>query len=189
MTVTFTTPYGMEGDIITCITVSRYRGIADNLLQLLNGTSDAELFELEMTDVKFSAIMSKTDPNATNPIYWYGNFEQHNFWFHHNYTHDTTCEGCGGGYYPSEQVETTYTGETVSFKNLKGEAVTYVKGQKYPKKAHYLTNFRFYRNLYERTGYDGVQISNSEGDVCTIHSSGAHTRRKQAKLPGYPFRV
>lgn len=152
--------------------------------QLLNGTSDAELFELEMTDVKFSAIMSKTDPNATNPIYWYGNFEQHNFWFHHNYTHDTTCEGCYLGYYTSEQVETTYTGETVSFKNLKGEAVTYVKGQKYPKKAHYLTNFRFYRNLYERTGYDGVQISNSEGDVCYNTLIGCSYKEEASQTSG-----
>ena len=135
-------------------------------MMLLNGTSDVEVFECEFTDCAFTAMMSKTDPNGSNPQYWKGNFEEHNLWWHHNHTHDTDCEGCYIGYFDSGSKKITYTGNTVTFKNLKGEDVTYVKDTTYIVTAHQLTNFRFYRNLYERTGYDGVQISNCFGEVC-----------------------
>lgn len=82
------------------------------------------------------------------------------------YVHDTDSEGWYIGYFTPEKSTVVYTGETVTFKNLKGEDVTYTKGYSYTKKAHYLTNFRFYRNNTEHTGYDGIQISNSIGEVC-----------------------
>lgn len=135
-------------------------------MQLLNGTSDVEVFECEFTDVTFSPIMSKTDPSSDKPQYWKGNFEEKNFWWHHNRTHDTNGEGCYLGYFDSGYQIMTYTGNDITLINLAGEEVKYYSGQSYKVTAHQLTNFRFYRNTYEHTGYDGVQISNSFGEVC-----------------------
>lgn len=138
----------------------------EDAFMLLNGTSDVELFEIEICNTGFTGIASKTDPTDTNPQFWHGNFEEANFWLHHVHIHDTSGEGVYLGYFTPENKTVTYTGETVTFKNLKGEDVTYTKGRQYVRKAHYLTNFRFYRNKFEHTGYDGVQISNAFGEVC-----------------------
>ena len=135
-------------------------------LQVPDGSKYFEAFELEILACSFAGISIKTDPTASNPWYWNENFELNNLWLHHMYVHDTDSEGWYIGYYTPEKSTVVYTGETVTFKNLKGEDVTYIKGYSYTKKAHYLTNFRFYRNNTEHTGYDGVQISNSVGEVC-----------------------
>lgn len=135
-------------------------------LQVTNGSKYVEVFETEITGCSFAGISIKTDPTGANPWYWYGNFELDNLWLHHLYVHDTDSEGCYLGYFSPDKSTVTYTGETVTFKNLKGEDVTYVNGQSYTKKPHYLTNFRFYRNSFIHTGYDGVQISNTVGEVC-----------------------
>lgn len=153
-------------------------------VQYSNGASDMELFSLDITGSSFTAIMAKTDPDGTNPWWWYGNFDQKNFRMHHLYIHDTDCEGCYLGYYTPGQEKVTYTGETVTFENLKGEMVTYTKGQSYMKKAHYQTNFRFYRNLFERTGYDGVQISNAIGEVCYNTLVGCAYREESSQTSG-----
>lgn len=135
-------------------------------LQIADGTKYIEFFEMEITGCSFAGVSIKTDPTASNPWYWYENFELNNLWLHHMYVHDTDSEGWYIGYFTPEKSTVVYTGETVTFKNLKGEDVTYIKGYSYTKKAHYLTNFRFYRNNTEHTGYDGIQISNSVGEVC-----------------------
>ena len=135
-------------------------------LQVPDGSKYFEAFELEILACSFAGVSVKTDPTTANPWYWYGNFELNNLWLHHMYVHDTDSEGWYIGYFTPEKSTVTYTGETVTIKNLKGEDVTYTKGQAYTKKAHYLTNFRFYRNITEHTGYDGVQISNTVGEVC-----------------------
>nr|DAE94965.1 MAG TPA: hypothetical protein [Caudoviricetes sp.] len=135
-------------------------------LQIADGTKYIEFFEMEITGCSFAGVAIKTDPTASNPWYWYENFELNNLWLHHMYVHDTDSEGWYIGYFTPEKSTVVYTGETVTFKNLKGEDVTYIKGYSYTKKAHYLTNFRFYRNNTEHTGYDGIQISNSVGEVC-----------------------
>lgn len=135
-------------------------------LQIADGTKYIEFFEMEITGCSFAGVSVKTDPTASNPWYWYENFELNNLWLHHMYVHDTDSEGWYIGYFTPEKSTVVYTGETVTFKNLKGEDVTYIKGYSYTKKAHYLTNFRFYRNNTEHTGYDGIQISNSVGEVC-----------------------
>ncbi len=135
-------------------------------VQFSGGASDMELFELEISGCGFAGIMAKTDPDGTNPWWWYGNFEQKNTCLHHLHVHDTDGEGCYLGYYTSGMSDAKYTGDTVTFENLNGEMVTYVKGNTYKKKAHYLTGLRFYRNLFEHTSYDGVQISDTIGEVC-----------------------
>lgn len=153
-------------------------------VQFSDGSCDIELFGLDITGSAFTAIMAKTDPDGTNPWWWYGNFDQKNFRAHHLYIHDTDCEGCYMGYYTPGQEKVTYTGETVTFENLKGEMVTYTKGQSYMKKAHYQTNFRFYRNRLERTGYDGVQISNAVGEVCYNRLIGCAYREESSQASG-----
>lgn len=135
-------------------------------VQVPDGSKYFEMFEVEIQSCNFAGISIKTDPTSANPWYWYGNFELNNLWLHHLYVHDTVSEGCYIGYFTPEKSTVSYTGETVTFKNLKNETVTYTKGQSYTKKAHYITNFRFYRNNFEHSGYDGVQISNSIGEVC-----------------------
>jgi hypothetical protein len=135
-------------------------------IQITDGTKYIEFFEMEIIRCSFAGVSIKTDPTTSNPWYWYENFELTNLWLHHMYVHDPDSEGWYIGYFTPEKSTVTYTGETVTFKNLKGEDVTYTKGKAYTKKAHYLTNFRFYRNTTERTGYDGVQISNTVGEVC-----------------------
>ena len=153
-------------------------------VQFSNGSSDMELFGLDITGSSFTAIMAKTDPDGTNPWWWNGNFDQKNFRLHHLYIHDTDSEGCYLGYYTAGQEKVTYTGDTVTFENLKSDSVTYTKGQAYMKKAHYQTNFRFYRNRFERTGYDGVQISNAIGEVCYNTLIGCAYKEESSQTSG-----
>lgn len=135
-------------------------------LQYSMGSSYMELFEIEMSGCSFAGLSAKTDPNGTNPQYWHGNFEQRNFWIHHNYIHDTEGEGVYIGYFTPETSSKTYTGPDVSFKDLNGDQVSYVNGQTYKVKAHYLPDLKFYRNNLENTGFDGVQFSSTFGDIC-----------------------
>lgn len=153
-------------------------------VQFSDGSSDMELFSLDITGSAFAGLMAKTDPNATNPWWWYGNFDQKNLHVHHLYVHDTDSEGCYIGYYSPDQTKVTYAGETVTFENLKGENVTYTKGQSYNMKPHYVTNFRFYRNIFEKTGYDGVQISNSFGEVCYNRVIGCSHKEESSQSSG-----
>lgn len=156
-------------------------------VQVPDGSKYFEMFEVEITDCSFTGISIKTDPTTANPWYWYGNFELNNLWLHHLHVYDTVGEGCYLGYFTPEKSTVTYTGETVTLKNLKGEDVTYTKGKAYTKKAHYITNLRFYRNEFEHTGYDGVQISNSIGEVCYNQLYDCAYREESAQSSGMPI--
>lgn len=140
----------------------------EDAFMLLNGTSDVELFEIEISNCGFTAVTSKTDPTAANPQFWYGNFEEKNFVWHHSYIHDTSGEGCYLGYFTGgAKKNVVYTGKTTSFKNLVGETVTYTNGYQYTQRAHSMERLRLYRNKFERLGYDGIQISNArQSSVC-----------------------
>lgn len=153
-------------------------------MMLYRGTSDVELFELEMTDVSFCPIMAKTDPLDSQPQYWRGNFEQANFRYHHVWTHDTDSEGCYLGYFSNETNEVVYTGVPKTFTNLAGEEVTYTTGNMYPMQAHALPGFRMYRCIFERTGYDGAQISNATGEVCYNTFIGCAYREASGQTSG-----
>lgn len=135
-------------------------------MQYSTGSSYMEIFEVEMSECSFAGISAKTDPNEKNPQYWFGNFEQRDFWIHHNYIHDTEGEGVYIGYFTPEIRQKVYTGEDVSFTNLNGEKVQYINGRTYDVKAHYLPNLKFYRNNIKNTGFDGIQLSSTFGDVC-----------------------
>lgn len=152
---------------------------------LLNGTSDVELFEIEICNTGFTAIASKTDPTDKNPWFWYGNFEERNFILHHSYIHDTTGEGFYLGYFTGGARKVTYTGETVTFKNLAGEDVTYIKGGEYMRRAHSMESVRVYRNRFERLGYDGMQLANARhSEVCYNTVDFGGVRNEQDQMSG-----
>lgn len=132
------------------------------------GTSDIETYEVEIHHVNFTAFSSKTEKTSKTPQFWYGNFNERNFKWHHSHVYDTIGEGCYIGYFTPESHPTVYNGDSdMTFVNLNGETVTYVVGQTYDMKAHGLDDLRIYRNKFERTGFDGMQISNSYNcDVC-----------------------
>lgn len=154
-------------------------------MMLLNGTSDVELFEIEICNTGFTAISSKTDPTSKNPLFWYGNFEERNFILHHSYIHDTAGEGFYIGYFTASAGKTTYTGETITFKNLAGENVTYIKGGEYTKRAHNMEKVRIYRNRLERLGYDGMQLSNARNsEVCYNEIDFGGVRNEQSQMSG-----
>lgn len=139
----------------------------EDAFMLLNGTSDVEIFEVEISETDFTPIMAKTDPKSTNPWYWKNNFSFNNFVWHHSYMHDTGGEGCYLGYFTSEQTLVTYTGPTITITNITGGSVTYTNGQSYYRRAHEMNRLRLFRNVWERTGYDGVQVSNAtESEFC-----------------------
>ncbi len=139
----------------------------EDAFMLLNGTSDIEIFEVEICDTGFTAIMCKTDPGSSNPWFWKNNFIMKNFVWHHSYIHDTWGEGCYLGYYTSSEHNTTYTGSTKTFKNAVGNDVTYTSGNTYKMRAHEMNRLRVFRNHWERTGYDGIQISNAtDSEFC-----------------------
>ena len=90
--------------------------------------------------------MCKTDPGKGMSLgIGIGNYEMRNFWFHHNYTHDTDCEGCYIGYLAGDHSSVVYGGETISFKNLNDEDVTYVNGETYTMAPHKFKDLMFYR--------------------------------------------
>lgn len=134
-------------------------------IQVGNGTSVMEIFEVEIGEVNFAGISAKTDPNANQPEYWFGNFEM-NLSVHHCYIHDTDGEGMYLGYYGSGLMTGT---------NTSGEKVTY--------RAHSMQNTRVYRNLLENIGYDSIQLNNArESEICynIIHGSGIRGEADQA---------
>lgn len=122
----------------------------EDCMMLLNGTSDVEIFEMEMRNPGFTSIASKTDPDPDRPWYWYGNFSEDNFILHHCHVHDTSGEGFYVGY---------FTPEKMSKVNSAGVRVEY--------RPHSMERCRIYRNLFERLGYDGMQLSNARNsEVC-----------------------
>ncbi len=134
------------------IHIHRYSkdAFAQNCMFLVNGTSDVELVQLELSDCDFTAISGKTDPDPNRTWYWFGNWEFNNLRIHHCHIHDTTGEGFYLGYFSPE----TKTGT-----NSDGETVTY--------RPHNMADVRIYRNLLQNLGYDGMQLSNARGaEVC-----------------------
>lgn len=138
----------------------------EDCMMLLNGTSDVEIFEVEMCNTGFTAVMSKTDPDPNRPWHWRGNFVQDNFIWHHSHVHDTSGEGFYIGYFsPDTQKKTNSSGQAVEFQ------------------PHALDHVRIYRNLFENLGYDGMQLSNSfNSEVCynTIINGGMKNEMNQA---------
>lgn len=122
----------------------------EDSMMLMNGTSNVEIFEIEMCHTGFTAIMSKTDPHPDRPWYWFRNFEEKDFILHHSHIHDTSGEGFYLGYFDCA---------TQKKKNNQGVEVEY--------QPHSMECCRIYRNHFENMGYDGMQLSNARNsEVC-----------------------
>lgn len=127
-------------------------------------STDIEIFGFEFYDCGFAGIMAKTDPKTNDPNTWRPTveggqgFNMMNCKFHNNYIHDVGGEGYYLGYFNAGTlVRTNDQGQTVSYR------------------AHANINWRVYRNLFERCGWDGLQCNGAYDTVIaynTIIDSG-----------------
>ena len=131
--------------------------------------SDIQLFGIEVSKCTFAGLQAKTDPDADTPATWRENYVFYNFLLHHNYFHDTLAEGNYIGYFDCG----VHTGT-----NGQGVTVEY--------RAHELRDAKVYRNKYERTGWDALQINNATGysEICynTINFSSIYPEADQASF-------
>lgn len=114
---------------------------------LSSGTSDFEMFGIDIDGSGFAGIAAKTDPDANNPWFWReSGWEFKNLRIHHCTIQNTYGEGVYIGYYGTGAMSGT---------NTAGEKVTY--------HAHPLRDLRLYRTKFYHTGLDPVQINNAVG--------------------------
>lgn len=104
-------------------------------------STDFEVDHVEVANVGFAGIMSKTDPSCGTPDL--RNFVQRNTRFHHNYIHDTGGEGFYVGYFTYPQ----------SSRDCDGQQTTL-----YP---HALENVEIHDNVVRNTGWDGIQLGSA----------------------------
>lgn len=126
----------------------------DSAIFVVNGSSDWEIFGFRFNGAGFAGISAKTDPKATMPWYWRGNFELKNLKIHHCDFDHTDGEGVYIGYFSSQPYNT-------------GD------GQEYF--AHLVKDLRLYRCTFKSPGYDAIQINGAYGAevcYCDIRESG-----------------
>lgn len=87
-------------------------------------------------------ILAKTDPDCSF-LSVRANFLQDSTVFHHNYIHDTDTEGIYLGY-------TFYDGKTIRCNGR--DTLVY---------AHLIKNAEVHHNVFERTGWDAIQLSST----------------------------
>lgn len=135
---------------------------SDSCFFVNNGTSDIELFGVEIYGAGFAGIAAKTDPNPNNPFYWRENGWEMHLKIHHCRFRYTVGEGVYIGYFNSQ----TLTGN-----NASGVAVSY--------HAHLIRGLRLYRCEWENNGYDSIQINNTvDAELCYCHIRGSAYRRE-----------
>lgn len=120
---------------------------------LVGGTSDFEMFNINIDGAGFAGISAKTDPSVNQPWYWRENgWQFDNLRIHHCTIQNTSGEGVYLGYFGTGAMTGT---------NSSGEKVTY--------HAHLLEGLRLYRCNFYDTGFDPVQINNAIGvEVCYL---------------------
>lgn len=132
-------------------------------------STNIQVFGVEISKTSFCGIFAKTDPVASRPETWRGNYVMDDLRIHHCWFHDTKGEGNYLGY---------YSGSTITGLNSEGVSVTY--------RAHTLNNPKIYRNLYERTGWDSLQMNNAVGlaEVCynKIHNASIYPEQDQSSF-------
>lgn len=135
---------------------------SDTCLFVNNGTSEIEIFGLEIYGAGFAGIAAKTDPNPNNPFYWRENGWEMGLKIHHCKFRYTVGEGVYIGYFNSQ---------TLTGKNASGKEVSY--------HAHLIRGLRVYRCEWENNGYDSVQINNTvDAEFCYCHIKGSAYRRE-----------
>ena len=120
---------------------------------LTGGTTDFEMFSIDIDGAGFAGISAKTDPSVNQPWFWQENgWEFKNLKIHHCTIQNTAGEGTYLGYYGTGAMSGT---------NNAGEKVTY-----HP---HLMRDLRMYRCKFHNTGFDPVQINNAVGmEVCYL---------------------
>lgn len=123
----------------------------DSCMYIGGGSSDIEIFGLDIDGAGFAGIQAKSDPNPNNPWYWKeSGWSLDNLRIHHCTIRNTTGEGVYLGYFSNSRLEGT---------NSAGQTVSY--------HAHELKDLRLYRCRFFRCGFDSVQITNAVGvEVC-----------------------
>lgn len=104
-------------------------------------STDFEVDHVEIENVEFAGIISKTDPTCSNPDLRH--FVQRNSFFHHNYIHDTIG---GEGFYIGYHAYPQRTDPDCPEVTL------------YP---HALENVQIHDNLVRNTGWDGIQLGSA----------------------------
>lgn len=114
-------------------------GITCATLAISNGTSDYEVERIEAANQKKgTGFWFKINQVITDPKTLYGGWWIKNVSVHDNWVHDTNSEGM-------------YIGHTDPSGAQYSNGIAPVQMQ----------NVKVYRNLVERTGWDGIQVSNS----------------------------
>ncbi|MBF2707535.1 hypothetical protein [Flavobacterium soyangense] len=122
-------------------------------IQITSLSNFIELHNLEVSKPSFAGIFCKTDPDVNNPATLRGNFTMQDTRLHNSYVHDTAGEGMYWGYFDNSEH---------TKKNSAGVDVTY--------RPHNLNDTKVYRNRFERTGWDGLQLNNATG-ATEIHDN------------------
>lgn len=136
---------------------------SDTCIFLVSGTSDFEIFCVDIDGAGFAGILAKTDPNPNMPHFWRENgWEFKNLRVHHSDFRNTFGEGVYLGYFYSKKL---------SSQNNEGVAVTY--------QAHIMRDIRIYHCNFIDNGFDSVQINNACGvEFCYNVLSGCGYRRE-----------
>lgn len=122
-------------------------------IQVTSLSNYIEIHNVEVSKPSFAGIFVKTDPDVNNPATLRGNFTMQDTKLHNSYIHDSGGEGIYWGYFDMS-VHTK--------KNSQGVDVTY--------RPHNLNDTKVYRNRFERTGWDGLQLNNATG-LTEIHDN------------------
>ncbi|WP_338397948.1 right-handed parallel beta-helix repeat-containing protein [Persicobacter psychrovividus] len=115
-------------------------------LGITGTSSDYEIDHIEISKTGFAGIQVKCDPICDQPSTWAENFTIKNIRIHDNFIHDTGGEGMYIG----------HTGHAIKQGNCKGL---------HPPK---MSNVYIAFNTIERTGWDGIQVTNAIEDVVIL---------------------
>lgn len=127
-------------------------GFVDSCIYMNNGTSDVEVFGIDIDGAGFAGITAKTDPSGDRPWFGLGEWEFKNLRLHHTLIRNTVGEGVYLGY----------------FNNDAG--------------AHIMRDIRLYRCEFRDNGYDSVQVNNAVGiEFCYNLLTGCGYRREPSQ--------
>ena len=117
---------------------------------------------IETYNTSFAGIQCKTEPDPTNNLTWRGSgFQMDYTRIHDCYIHDTGGEGMYLGFTEYDAANSYYGPPTV--KDVNGNTVSYYF-------AHRMVNTKVWRNTIYRSGWDGIQVGNSDFG-CEIHDN------------------
>ncbi|MCU0448949.1 MAG: T9SS type A sorting domain-containing protein [Bernardetiaceae bacterium] len=110
--------------------------IPANGLSLSNGSTNFEAEFIRISNVSYSGVNAKSDPECNKPQYWAQNFVMRDIKLHDLWVQQTGGEGI-------------YCGFTPSAPNCSGQLA----------EPHVIDGLQVYNNIVENTGYDAIQIS------------------------------